>query len=141
MPINDAMIEVWQADAQGRYAHPGDSRAPPNTRFMGFGPSATDKNRVFSFDTIKPGSVPGPNEEAQAPHNVVCILPRGTLRQIYTRLYFADETANDSDPILSLVPPDRRGTLIAHQEIRGGLPVYRFDIRVQGENETVFFDI
>ena len=88
---------------------------------MGFGRSATDKNGVFSFDTIKPGSVPGPNGKAQAPHVVFCIFSRGMLRQIYTRLYFADEAANDGDPILSLVPADRRGTLIAHKEVRGGL--------------------
>ena len=108
---------------------------------MGFGRSATDKNGVFSFDTIKPGSVPGPNGKAQAPHIVFCIFSRGMLRQIYTRLYFPDEAANANDPILTLVPPDRRGTLVAHKETKGEMPVYRFDIRVQGENETVFFDI
>jgi protocatechuate 3,4-dioxygenase, alpha subunit len=142
MPINDAMVEIWQADAQGRYAHPRDSRTTrPNAKFMGFGRSATDKDGVYSFDTIKPGSVPGPNGKPQAPHIVFCIFSRGMLRQIYTRLYFSDETGNASDPILSLVPQDRRGTLVAHKEMRGELPVYRFDIRVQGENETVFFDI
>ena len=141
MPINDAMIEVWQADAQGRYAHPGDSRARPNSEFMGFGRSATDKNGTFSFDTIKPGSVPGPNGKAQAPHIVFCIFSRGMLRQIYTRLYFSDEAANGTDPILTLVPAARRGTLVAHKEMRDEMPTYRFDIRVQGENETVFFDI
>jgi protocatechuate 3,4-dioxygenase alpha subunit len=132
---------VWQADSQGRYAHPRDSRARPNTKFTGFGRSATDKKGVFSFDTIKPGAVPGPNGKPQAPHIVVCIFSRGMLRQIYTRLYFSDEKANDGDPILAIVPPERRGTLIAHKEQRGDLAVYRFDIRVQGENETVFFDI
>jgi len=141
LPINDAMIEIWQADAQGRYAHPADNRPRPNTRFMGFGRSATDKNGVFSFDTIKPGSVPGPNGKTQAPHIVFCIFSRGMLRQIYTRLYFPDESANAGDPILTLVPSDRRGTLVAHKETKGEMPVYRFDIRVQGENETVFFDI
>ncbi len=105
MPINDAMIEIWQSDAQGRW------------------------------------SVPGPNGKPQAPHIVFCIFSRGMLRQIYTRLYFADEAANGSDPILTLVPADRRGTLVAHKEMRGELPVYRFDIRVQGANETIFFDI
>ena len=85
--------------------------------------------------------MPGPNGKPQAPHIVVCIFSRGMLRQIYTRLYFSDEAANAADPILTLVPADRRGTLIAHKETRGGRPVYRFDIRVQGENETVFFDI
>lgn len=141
MPINDAMIEVWQADAQGRYAHRADARARPNTKFMGFGRSATDKSGVYSFDTVKPGSVPGPNGKAQAPHIVFCIFSRGMLRQIYTRLYFSDEASNANDPILTLVPADRRGTLVAHKEMRGDTPVYRFDIRVQGENETVFFDI
>jgi len=141
MTINDAMLEIWQADAQGRYAHPRDSRTRPNTKFMGFGRSATDKSGTYSFDTIKPGSVPGPNDKPQAPHIVFCIYSRGMLRQLYTRLYFSDEAANASDPILALVPADRRGTLIAQREMRGDLPIYRFDIRVQGENETVFFDV
>jgi protocatechuate 3,4-dioxygenase, alpha subunit len=141
MPINDAMVEIWQAEAQGRYAHPRHSGPRPNTKFMGFGRSATDKNGAYSFDTIKPGSVAGPNGKPQAPHIVFCIFSRGMLRQIYTRLYFADEATNASDPILVLVPHDRRGTLVAPKEMRGDLPVYRFDIRVQGENETVFFDI
>jgi len=140
-PINDAMIEIWQADGQGRYAHPRDNRALPNTNFKGFGRSATDKDGVFSFDTIKPGPVPGPNGQSQAPHIVFCIFSRGMLRQIYTRLYFSDEAANIADPILALVPEDRRGTLIAHKQPGGNVPVYRFDIRVQGENETVFFEI
>ncbi len=140
-PINDAMIEIWQADSQGRYAHPRDNRALPNTQFKGFGRSATDKNGVFGFDTIKPGAVPGPNGKQQAPHIVVCIFSRGMLRQIYTRLYFSDEKANAEDPILALVSPERRGTLIAHKETRGSQTVYRFNIRVQGKDETVFFDI
>jgi protocatechuate 3,4-dioxygenase alpha subunit len=140
-PITDAMLEIWQADAQGRYANPRDGAAKPNTKFMGFGRSATDKSGLFSFDTIKPGAVPGPNGKAQAPHIVFCIFSRGMLRQIYTRMYFADEAANSADPILALVPQDRRGTLVAHKETQGDLPVYRFDIRVQGENETVFFEI
>jgi len=142
-PINDAMIEIWQADAQGRYANPRDNRALPNAAFKGFGRSATDKNGVYSFDTIKPGAVPGPNGKLQAPHIVVCIYSRGMLRQVYTRLYFADEAGNASDPILAIVPADRRGTLVAGKEKDGpnGTPAYRFDIRVQGDNETVFFDI
>ena len=139
--ITDAMLEIWQADAQGRYASPRDTRALPNSKFMGFGRSATDKTGVFSFDTIKPGSVPGPNGKPQAPHVVFCIFSRGMLRQIYTRMYFPDEAANGTDPVLEVVPEDRRGTLLARKEMRGGLPVYTFDIRVQGENETVFFDI
>jgi len=141
LPINDAMLEIWQADAQGRYAHPRDNRALPNTQFKGFGRSATDKHGAYSFDTVKPGPVPGPDGKLQAPHIVVCVYSRGMLRQIYTRLYFADEAANDTDLILTLVPEDRRGTLVAHKAMRGELPVYHFDIRVQGENETVFFDV
>ncbi|HZP79906.1 MAG TPA: protocatechuate 3,4-dioxygenase subunit alpha [Pseudolabrys sp.] len=138
-PINDAMIEIWQADAQGRYAHPNDKRATPNVAFKGHGRSATDKNGVFAFDTVKPGAVPGPDGEPQAPHILVCIFSRGMLRQVYTRLYFADEDkANASDPILALVPAERRGTLIAKKQSAGN---YRFDIRVQGGDETVFFDI
>jgi protocatechuate 3,4-dioxygenase alpha subunit len=140
-PINDAMIEIWQADSQGRYAHARGEKPRPNAKFTGFGRSATDKAGVYSFDTVKPGSVPGPDGKPQAPHIVVCIFSRGMLRQVYTRLYFSDEAANAADPILALVPGNRRGTLIAHKEMRGELPVYRFDIRVQGENETVFFDI
>src|SRR6476660_3241943 len=137
MPINDAMLEIWQADAQGRYAHSGDSRSRPNTKFTGFGRSATDKNGVFSFDTIKPGSVPGPNGKPQAPHIVFCIFSRGMLRQIYTRMYFPDEPGNVSDAVLSLVPTDRQKTLIARKETKAGQTLYRFDIRVQGPNETV----
>jgi protocatechuate 3,4-dioxygenase alpha subunit len=139
--INDAMIEIWQADSQGRYAHARGETPRSNAKFTGFGRSATDKDGVFSFDTVKPGAVPGPNGALQAPHIVFCIFSRGMLRQIYTRLYFSDEAANGTDPILCIVPADRRGTLIAHKEVRGDLSVYRFDIRVQGDNETVFFDI
>jgi protocatechuate 3,4-dioxygenase alpha subunit len=140
-PVNDAMIEIWQADAQGRYAHPRDTSALPNAAFKGFGRSATDKQGVYAFDTVKPGAVAGPNGKQQAPHIVVCIFSRGMLRQIYTRLYFADEKANESDPILALVPAERRGTLIAKRQGNGTPTLYRFDIRVQGDNETVFFDI
>ena len=136
-PVPDAMIEIWQADAQGRYANPRDNRALPNAKFKGFGRSATNKEGVFGFETIKPGAVPGPGGKPQAPHIVFCIYSRGMLRQIYTRMYFPDEAANAADPILNLVPTDRRQTLIARKDGAN----YRFDIRVQGDNETVFFDI
>jgi protocatechuate 3,4-dioxygenase alpha subunit len=141
-PISDAMIEIWQADAQGRYASPRDPRRPSNAKFKGFGRSATDKNGMFGFDTIKPGAVPGTNGKTQAPHIVFCIYSRGMLRQVYTRCYFADEVANASDQILNLVPADRRQTLIAKKgQEQGQGNAYRFDIRVQGDNETVFFEI
>src|ERR1035437_1544069 len=130
-----------RADVEGRYAHARREKPRPNAKFTGFGRSATDKAGLYVFDTIKPGSVPGPDGNPQAPHIVVCIFSRGMLRQIYTRLYFSDEAANGADPILALVPADRRGTLIAHKQPGSGPAVYRFDIRVQGDNETVFFDI
>jgi protocatechuate 3,4-dioxygenase alpha subunit len=139
--INDAMIEIWQADAQGRYASPADKRALPNAQFKGHGRSATNKQGEFAFDTIKPGAVPGPNGAMQAPHIVVAVFSRGMLRQVYTRLYFGDEAANAADPILALVAADRRDTLIAKAEQGGQQSVYRFDIRLQGDNETVFFDV
>ena len=137
-PINDAMLEIWQADAQGRYASAADTRARPNTQFKGFGRSATNKDGEFGFATVKPGAVPGPKGAMQAPHILIVIFSRGMLRQVYTRIYFADEAANAKDPILALVPADRRETLIATKQADG---VYRFDIRMQGENETVFFEV
>jgi len=140
-PINDAMIEIWQADAQGRYAHARDQQALPNAKFKGFGRSACDTDGVYSFDTIKPGRVPGPGGKQQAPHIVVAVFSRGMLRQIYTRLYFSDEPSNAEDSILALVPEDRRDTLIAQKATQQGQTIYRFDIRVQGENETVFFEV
>lgn len=140
-PITDAMLEIWQADSQGRYADPRNGKTLPNATFKGFGRSATDDDGLFAFDTIKPGAVPGPGGTMQAPHIVVCIFSRGMLRQVYTRLYFSDEAANANDPVLALVPADRRDTLIARRETKDGRTVYRFDIRVQGEGETVFFEI
>lgn len=141
VPINDAMIEIWQADSQGRYSHARGKKPRPNAKFTGFGRSATDKKGEFSFDTIKPGLVPGPDGKPQAPHIVFCIFSRGMLRQVYTRLYFSDEAVNTADPILALVPAERRDTLIAHKQAGAGANVYRFDIRMQGDKETVFFDI
>jgi protocatechuate 3,4-dioxygenase alpha subunit len=139
--IGDAMIEIWQADAQGRYANPRDNRSLPNAAFKGFGRSATDKSGAYAFDTIKPGPVPGPNGKAQAPHILVAVFSRGMLRQVYTRLYFDGDAALADDPILALVPKDRRNTLIAKRTARNGQPVYTLDIHMQGDQETVFFDI
>jgi protocatechuate 3,4-dioxygenase alpha subunit len=140
-PINDCMLEIWQADAQGRYANPADKRSLPNARFHGFGRIGTDENGAYSFATIKPGSVPGPNGTAQAPHIVVAVFARGMLRQSYTRIYFADEAGNASDPILAVVPAERRDTLIAKRAMKNGHPVYTFDVNMQGGAETVFFEI
>jgi protocatechuate 3,4-dioxygenase alpha subunit len=140
-PINDCMMEIWQADAAGRYAHPADNRALPNAAFKGFGRCDTDASGTYSFDTIRPGAVPGPNGKAQAPHIAVVVFSRGMLRHVYTRIYFSDAADNGADPILGLVPADRRATLIAKRADRGGQAIYTFDIRMQGDGETVFFDI
>lgn len=140
-PMPDALIEIWQADAQGRYAHPRDSRAKTNSSFKGFGRVGTNANGEYRFDTIKPGAVPGPNGAAQAPHILVAFYSRGLLTHMYTRIYFEGDKANEGDPILALVPADRRGTLIAKRAGGSAEPVYRFDIRVQGGDETVFFDV
>lgn len=137
--VPDAMIEIWQADGQGRYAHPLDERGS-NTGFKGFGRvgTGTDPEHRFIFHTVKPGSVDG----RQAPHINVIVLMRGLLLHTYTRIYFSDEAeANARDPALSAVPAERRTTLIAARETGLDGPVYRFDIRMQGENETVFFDV
>jgi len=136
--VPDCMLEVWQADSQGRFADPQDRRALPNAAFRGFGRCGTDNNGAYSFDTIKPGSVPDPDGKAQAPHILLAVFGRGMLRHLYTRIYFADEGGNAADPVLALVPADRRATLIAS---RKGDGVYTLDIRLQGEGETVFFDV
>ena len=137
-PVNDAMIEIWQADDQGRYAHPADPR-PSNAGFRGFGRcgTGTDPECRFFFDTIKPASVDG----VQAPHINVVVMMRGMLLHAFTRLYFSDEAdANARDPVLATVPEARRATLIAHLEANRSGKVYRFDIHMQGAAETVFFD-
>jgi protocatechuate 3,4-dioxygenase alpha subunit len=139
--ISDSMVEIWQADSAGRYAHPADRRALPNASFKGFGRVATDARGAYSFETIRPGAVPGPNGAAQAPHIAMVVFSRGMLRHVYTRVYFSDEANNDADPILALVPPERRATLIAKRAERNGDAVYTFDVRLQGDGETVFFDI
>jgi protocatechuate 3,4-dioxygenase alpha subunit len=132
-------VEIWQADSRGRYAHPADSRGS-NQRFRGFGRfgTGTDPENRFIFDTIKPGSVDG----VQAPHINVILFMRGMLSHAHTRLYFSDEAAaNARDPVLQNVPDDRRGTLIAEHEEGPAAALYRFDIHMQGEEETVFFDV
>jgi protocatechuate 3,4-dioxygenase alpha subunit len=139
--VPDAMLEIWQADAQGRFADPKDKRALPNATFRGFGRCGTDKNGDYAFDTIKPGSVPDPDGEPQAPHILLAVFARGMLLHTYTRIYFGGEAGNAADPVLALVPAERRDTLIAARQPGNGNVVYRFDIRLQGENETVFFEI
>ena len=141
VPIPDALVEIWQADASGRYAHTNAEGQRANTAFKGFGRAPTDNDGLYWFETIRPGRVPGPEGRAQAPHILLNVFARGMLRHATTRIYFSDETSNADDPILALVPADRRDTLIARRADDNGAPVYRFDIRLQGENETVFFDV
>jgi protocatechuate 3,4-dioxygenase, alpha subunit len=140
-PVPDCMLEVWQADAQGRFADPQDKRALPNATFRGFGRCGTDANGVYAFDTIMPGSVPDPDGKPQAPHILLAVFARGMMRHLYTRIYFGDAAANSADPVLALVPVDRRATLMATREAGNGNPVYRLDLVLQGDNETVFFDV
>ncbi|MGN6311515.1 MAG: protocatechuate 3,4-dioxygenase subunit alpha [Xanthobacteraceae bacterium] len=138
--IPDAMLEIWQADAQGRFADPQDKRALPNATFKGFGRCGTSAKGEFSFDTIKPGIVPDPDGKPQAPHILLAVFARGMLLHLYTRIYFDDEAdKNAADPILALVPMERRTTLIARRE--AGSTTYRLDIHLQGDDETVFFDV
>jgi protocatechuate 3,4-dioxygenase alpha subunit len=135
VPLPDALIEIWQADAAGRYAHADAQGVRANTAFKGFGRSATDAEGRYGFETVRPGKVPGPNGTTQAPHIAVHVFARGMTRHAVTRIYFGDEAANDADPVLALVPAERRETLIA-QHASGA---YVFDIHLQGERETVFF--
>lgn len=141
VPVPDCMLEIWQADAQGRFADPQDKRALPNATFKGFGRCGTGAKGEYAFDTIKPGRVPDADGKPQAPHILMAVFARGMLLQNYTRIYFDDDAANAADSVLALVPADRRGTLIAKRGQGASGVVYRFDIRLQGDNETVFFDI
>ncbi len=143
-PVPDAMVEIWQANAAGRYRHAEDDRAdvPLDDTFRGFGRTGTGKDGGFRFRTVKPGPVPGLGNAWQAPHIVVCVFARGMLSHAYTRLYFSDEgEANGADPVLGAVEAARRQTLIAERTESRGQTVYRFDIRLQGDGETVFFDV
>ena len=145
-PVPDAMIEIWQADADGHYAHPADRRAGKRERvFLGFGRSGTDGDGMFHFDTIKPGPVPGRGNATQAPHLEVSVFARGLLDRLITRVYFPDEPLNDQDPVLGSIPDKTvRRTLIARLDgdaaETDAVPTYVFDIRLQGEGETAFFD-
>jgi protocatechuate 3,4-dioxygenase, alpha subunit len=140
-PVDDGLIEIWQANAAGRYAHPEDSRedVPLEDGFSGFGRCATDTEGRYEFITIKPGAVPGPEGRLQAPHIDVSLFARGLLNRLVTRIYFPDEEkANAADPVLGLIEgEDARRTLIARPE-DGAL---RFDIHLQGEDQTAFFSI
>jgi protocatechuate 3,4-dioxygenase alpha subunit len=139
--VPDGFLELWQADAAGRYAH-GDDPRSPDPGFPGFGRVMANDKGAFRFLTIRPGPVPGGGNSLQAPHIAVAIFARGLLKQLYTRIYFADERANELDPVLtSIEDPAARKTLLAERQEGRGMPTYRFDIVLQGPGETVFFDL
>lgn len=143
-PVPDALLEIWQANAAGRYAHPEDRQEKPlDPNFRGFGRCASDKDGRYRFVTIKPGAVPGRGNALQAPHINVCVFARGLLKQVTTRMYFPGEMLNKTDPVLGLVEDGaRRETLIGQPAGEDGITkLYRFDIVLQGEGETVFFDV
>ncbi|MGE3784633.1 MAG: protocatechuate 3,4-dioxygenase subunit alpha [Alphaproteobacteria bacterium] len=142
-PVPDAVLEVWQANAAGRYNHPDDGRedAPLDPGFRGFGRVATGAGGEFRLVTVKPGPVPGRGNSWQASHINVAVFARGLLRHLYTRIYFEDDPRNAADPLLSSIDDDAvRRTLLAPRA-EGEPPVYRFDIVLQGANETAFLDI
>jgi protocatechuate 3,4-dioxygenase alpha subunit len=137
-PVDDGLVEIWQADADGRFHHPADpqhERADP--AFTGFGRAATASRGQFAFQTIKPGELPDGRGGVQAPHVLVGVMARGIMSRCWTRMYFADDRRNGSDAILQMVPVERRGTLLARST---GSGEYEFNIVLQGPDETVFFD-
>jgi protocatechuate 3,4-dioxygenase alpha subunit len=158
-PVTDAIVELWQADAKGRYRHPAhaegsvregtpgvrpapvadDASSPGDAAFTGFGRCGTDDDGRYWFETIRPGAVPG-TQGNQAQHINVAVFARGLLHHLSTRLYFEGDPAHAGDPILQRIPEERRETMIARRT-GGGRPTYRFDIILQGPNETVFFDL
>jgi protocatechuate 3,4-dioxygenase, alpha subunit len=158
-PVPDAVLEIWQANSDGKYAHPEDLQDRPLDRgFVGFGRVPTNDDGRFHFMTIKPGRVPArhaglpsraashggasaaPTAALQAPHLEISVFTRGLLRRLSTRMYFPDEPSNEEDFALSLVEPSRRATLIA-KNAHGRVGVLEWPIVLQGPNETVFFDI
>jgi protocatechuate 3,4-dioxygenase alpha subunit len=137
-PVTDAMVEIWQANSHGRYAHPEDTRdLPLDDRFTGFGRVFTQDAGRFRFHTIKPGRVPSADGTLQAPHLNITIFMRGMLKHLFTRLYFDGDPSNALDPVLAQVPADRRASLLAVP----GDGAFHWDVVLQGDGETVFFDV
>jgi protocatechuate 3,4-dioxygenase alpha subunit len=139
-PVSDAVLELWQANAHGRYAHPEDTRDRPlEAAFRGFGRIATDADGAFRFTTVKPGAVPGPAGTTQAPHIAISVFARGLLDRLVTRLYFPGDREHAADPVLGAIPAERRDTVIArHGKTPGTL---MWDVVLQGPGETVFFEL
>jgi protocatechuate 3,4-dioxygenase alpha subunit len=144
-PLRDVLVEIWQANSEGRYNHPADTQDKElDKNFRGWGRAGSDfKTGLYRFETIKPGAVLGRHRRIMGPHVNFWIVARGINIGLHTRMYFSDEAeANASDPVLNLIEDEsRRGTLIAKRTIRDKKVVYRFDIILQGDNETVFFDV
>jgi len=139
--VPDTLIEIWQANADGKYNHPDDRQAKTiDATFRGFGRQITDENGACEFETIKPGRVPGRGKSLQAPHLEVGVFTRGVLKHLATRIYFSDDAANGECPVLALVPKARRATLMA-QPVAGHPGTWRHEIHLSGQRETVFFDV
>ena len=137
-PVPDAMLEIWQADAQGYFNHPADpNQAQADPHFGGFGRTDTVNEGRYQFKTIKPGAI----QAAYAPYINVRVFSRGMLIHAVTRIYFSDEAANQSDPLLTSLAPERAATLIAQRIDSADLPTYRLNVALQGASETVFFDV
>jgi len=139
VPVDDAMLETWQADSNGKYNHPEDLQPKKlDPAWKGFGRIATGEDGSCMLETIKPGRIA--QGTRQAPHLTLAVFARGMLKPLYTRVYFAGDPANDEDPVLRLVPPERRETLLArpNPDLAG---CWSFDVRLQGDQETVFFDV
>jgi protocatechuate 3,4-dioxygenase alpha subunit len=141
-PVMDALVEIWQANPDGIYNHPADPAfSGVDTAFSGFGRSGIGNDGKYRFNTLKPGPVPFNNARMQAPHICVTIFSRGLLNHLMTRLYFEDEPSNADDPILQSVPANRRATLVARRQASEDSKVYHFDIILQGQGETAFFNL
>ena len=142
-PVGDAVVECWQADAAGSYAAPMGPKSNSAPAFTGWGRQPVNGDGVFSFETIRPGPVTGPDGKPMAPHVALWIVARGINIGLQTRLYFPDEAeANATDFVLTRIPdPRRRATLIARRTEGAAVPTYSLDIHLQGDNETVFFDV
>ena len=144
-PVTDALVETWQADGDSRFDHPDDPRGaagPATPGFRGFGRCATDQDGRYRIVTVRPGPLPCPPGGAEAPHLNVSVFARGLLDRVVTRIYFADEAeANAADPVLSAVATERRETLLARAVPGAPANEFRFDIRLRGPRETVFFDV
>jgi protocatechuate 3,4-dioxygenase alpha subunit len=139
--VPDTLIEIWQANTDGKYNHPDDRQAKSiDSAFRGFGRQVTGLEGMCEFETIKPGRVPGRGKTRQAPHLEVGVFTRGILKQLATRIYFSGDAANGECPVLALVPKARRATLMA-QPVAGQPGTWRHEIYLSGPKETVFFDV